>query len=107
MQSGRDLLPTVEEPSPIARWIEQSAAPLRLVLDPQAPIALSACMRASAPERSPICLLAGPESGLDERELAAARSAGFQAVSLGPRVLRTETAGLAAIAALQAIAGDF
>lgn len=55
----------------------------------------------------PICLLAGPESGLDDRELAAARSAGFQAVSLGPRVLRTETAGLAAIAALQAIAGDF
>jgi len=40
-------------------------------------------------------------------ELAAARSAGFQAVSLGPRVLRTETAGLAAIAALQALAGDF
>lgn len=107
MQSGRDLLPTVEEPSPIARWVAQSAAPLRLVLDPQAPTALSACMRASAPGRSPICLLAGPESGLDDRELAAARSAGFQAVSLGPRVLRTETAGLAAIAALQAIAGDF
>jgi 16S rRNA (uracil1498-N3)-methyltransferase len=64
-------------------------------------------MRANAPGRSPICLLAGPESGLDGEELAAARSAGFQAVSLGPRVLRTETAGLAAIAALQALAGDF
>jgi 16S rRNA (uracil1498-N3)-methyltransferase len=107
MQSGRDVLPTVEEPSPVARWIERSADPLRLVLDPRASTALSACMRANAPGRSPISLLAGPESGLDDGELAAARSAGFQAVSLGPRVLRTETAGLAAIAALQALAGDF
>jgi 16S rRNA (uracil1498-N3)-methyltransferase len=107
MQSGRDVLPDVAEPSPIARWIEQAADSLRLVLDPQAATSLSACVRANTPGRTPICLLAGPESGLDGEELAAARSAGFQAVSLGPRVLRTETAGLAAIAALQALAGDF
>ena len=52
-------------------------------------------------------LLVGPESGLSPPELQAACAAGFQAVRLGPRVLRTETAGPAAIAALQALAGDF
>jgi 16S rRNA (uracil1498-N3)-methyltransferase len=49
----------------------------------------------------------GPESGLAQTELELALHAGFTAVRLGPRVLRTETAGLAAIAALQAVAGDF
>jgi 16S rRNA (uracil1498-N3)-methyltransferase len=52
-------------------------------------------------------LLIGAEGGLDPQEMIAARQAGFQAVRLGPRVLRTETAGLAALAALQALWGDF
>ena len=52
-------------------------------------------------------LLVGPESGLAEGELQAAYAAGFEGLKVGPRVLRTETAGLAAIAALQALAGDF
>jgi len=107
MQSGRDVLPSVAEPQPIGPWLDQASVSLRLVLDPRATLSLSACMRKTAPLPTAICLLAGPESGLDERELAAASAAGFRAVSLGPRVLRTETAGLAAIAALQALAGDF
>jgi 16S rRNA (uracil1498-N3)-methyltransferase len=49
----------------------------------------------------------GPEGGLDEDELALARQLGYRAYRLGPRVLRTETASLAALAAVQAIAGDF
>jgi len=53
-----------------------------------------------------IDLLIGPESGLDEREIDAALSAGFQGVRAGPRVLRTETAGPAALAVLQARFGD-
>ena len=52
-------------------------------------------------------LLIGAEGGLDPQEMLAAEQAGFQAVRLGPRVLRTETAGLAALAALQALWGDF
>lgn len=107
MQSGRDVLPTVAEPQPIGNWLGQAPISLRLVLDPRATTSLSACMREAPVLPTGICLLAGPESGLDERELAAAEVAGFQAVRLGPRVLRTETAGLAAIAALQALAGDF
>jgi 16S rRNA (uracil1498-N3)-methyltransferase len=56
---------------------------------------------------APISLLIGPEGGFDPEELAAARDAGFAAVTLGPRVLRTETAGVAVIAALNALMGDF
>jgi 16S rRNA (uracil1498-N3)-methyltransferase len=52
-------------------------------------------------------LLAGPEGGLDPAERELARAAGFIGLRLGPRVLRTETAALAALAAMQAIWGDF
>ena len=59
-----------------------------------------------APADAPVLFLSGPEGGLSERDLAAARAAGFTGLRLGPRILRTETAGLAAIAALQALYGD-
>jgi 16S rRNA (uracil1498-N3)-methyltransferase len=51
-------------------------------------------------------LVVGPEGGLGERDTAALRAAGFDGLRLGPRILRTETAGLAALAALQALHGD-
>jgi 16S rRNA (uracil1498-N3)-methyltransferase len=53
-----------------------------------------------------ICLLVGPEGGLDPHEVLTAKQAGFQPCRLGPRVLRTETAALTALAALQSLAGD-
>ncbi len=59
-----------------------------------------------APE-GPVSLLVGPEGGLEEGELLAARAAGFRAIALGPRVLRTETAGLGAVAAMMALWGDW
>jgi 16S rRNA (uracil1498-N3)-methyltransferase len=52
-------------------------------------------------------LAVGPEGGFSDNDLAALRQAGFDALALGPRILRTETAGLAAMAALQAFQGDF
>jgi 16S rRNA (uracil1498-N3)-methyltransferase len=55
----------------------------------------------------PIVIAIGPEGGFGERDRAALAAGGFRGVRLGPRVLRTETAGLAALAALQALAGDF
>lgn len=55
----------------------------------------------------PLELLIGAEGGLAPEEMAAARAAGFEGVRLGPRVLRTETAGMAAMAAIQAVWGDF
>jgi len=54
----------------------------------------------------PIALLAGPEGGLTDEEESAARGSGFKPISLGPRILRTETAGVAALAAMQAVWGD-
>ena len=55
----------------------------------------------------PVVLLIGPEGGLADNERAYASANGFSVCRLGPRILRTETAGLAALAALQATAGDF
>jgi 16S rRNA (uracil1498-N3)-methyltransferase len=77
---------------------------LPLLLDPEAGLGM-ASLPAEAP--SSITLLIGPEGGFAPSERAAALRAGFQAVRLGSRVLRTETAPLAAIAALQARWGDF
>jgi 16S rRNA (uracil1498-N3)-methyltransferase len=56
---------------------------------------------------SSVVLLAGPEGGFEPEEEQMAALAGFRACRLGPRVLRSETAALAALAALQALAGDF
>jgi 16S rRNA (uracil1498-N3)-methyltransferase len=71
------------------------------MLAPDADAALASLPRAGA-----VQLLVGAEGGLDPQEVVAARHAGFVPVRLGPRVLRTETAGLAALAALQALWGD-
>ncbi|NLD69814.1 MAG: 16S rRNA (uracil(1498)-N(3))-methyltransferase [Limnobacter sp.] len=106
-QSGRSLLPTLSAPRRLTDFVDGAwpvPAPRRLVLDPRAPRRLS---QAGIDARTPLVLLVGPESGFADEELQAARDAGFEAVSIGHRTLRTETAGLAAIAALQALAGDF
>jgi 16S rRNA (uracil1498-N3)-methyltransferase len=76
---------------------------LRLMLVPEAGEALASL--ASRILRS-VALLVGPEGGLSEREQGLAQRAGFQPCALGPRILRTETAPLAALAALQVLAGD-
>ena len=88
-----------------------SLAPaLALQLDPAARSGLGAALEraAAAPDAPPrsAALLIGPESGLDPDEIAAAGAAGFEPVTCGPRVLRTETAGPAVIAMLQARFGD-
>lgn len=83
----------------------------RLVLTPPLHASREKLLSGWAPEieqAAPlrVALLVGPESGLDDEEIAHARSIGFAEISLGPRILRTETAGLAAIAALQTRFGD-
>jgi 16S rRNA (uracil1498-N3)-methyltransferase len=100
-QSGRSVLPELGNARPLADWCSEENAPLQLVLDPGAEISLAALTPANR-----IRILIGPEGGLDTREAALAVDAGFQPVRLGPRVLRTETAALAAISALQTLWGD-
>ena len=103
-QCGRNLLPEIAPVMPLREWLAgvQSHAGTRLTLDPTGDDRL-----ASLPARSGVTLLAGPEGGLSSAELDAARQAGFVGVRLGPRILRTETAAVAAMAAMQALWGDF
>ncbi|HVY22761.1 MAG TPA: 16S rRNA (uracil(1498)-N(3))-methyltransferase [Steroidobacteraceae bacterium] len=102
-QSGRRVIPTVREPKRLHDYLAQSTAGnLRLVLDPVASVALSSLPRPN----NNIELLIGPEGGLDDDELQSATRAGFTAVRLGPRILRTETASVVALSVLQALWGD-
>ena len=102
-QCGRNRLPAIHAPQPLADWLP-AAAGLRLVLAPGATTALAG-IEATAPDA--VTLLIGPEGGLSAVEIDVAVAAGFRAVTLGPRVLRTETAPLAALAICQARWGDF
>jgi 16S rRNA (uracil1498-N3)-methyltransferase len=102
-QCGRNQVPIVSPLERLDQWLARPVGgALRLMLAPDAETTLAGL----APAQQ-VQLLIGAEGGLDPQEEIAARQAGFQAVRLGPRVLRTETAGLAALAALQALWGDF
>jgi len=100
-QCGRNRIPPVAAPVPWQAWIQQWGA-AALVLAPGAPAVLASLPRPA----SPVALAVGPEGGFSAGELEAALEAGVRAVSFGPRVLRTETAGVAALAAMQALWGD-
>jgi 16S rRNA (uracil1498-N3)-methyltransferase len=104
-QCGRNRVPEVTAVLPLSIWLGSAPAQAnitRLVLSPRA----QATLRSLPPPREAL-LLAGPEGGLSPREQEDAQSAGFTAVKLGPRVLRTETAAVAALAAMQILWGDF
>ena len=101
-QSGRARVPPVAAPAPLAQAVAALSTPARFLLDPLAAQAVTA---AAVPAGE--CVLAvGPEGGWSPRDRQALQAAGFEGLRLGPRVLRTETAGIAAIAALQARFGD-
>ena len=103
-QCGRNQVPLVAPLEKLENWLSRpSHGALRLMLAPDAEQTLVEL----APPLGEIQLLIGAEGGLDPQEVLAARQAGFQAVRMGPRILRTETAGLAALAAMQALWGDF
>jgi len=101
-QSGRATVPEVQAPLSLDQWLTTVDAYPRLVLAPAAVIKMSSF---SITEGS-LSILVGPEGGFTDEELERVRSGGVTAVSFGPRILRTETAGPAAIAVLQVIAGD-
>jgi 16S rRNA (uracil1498-N3)-methyltransferase len=102
-QSGRSRLPVVEAPVRLGEWLEREPQPARcLTLAPGA----AQPLREMGGTWREAALLIGPEGGLTDAEQASAAGAGYQACSLGRRVLRTETAALAALAVLQAVHGD-
>jgi 16S rRNA (uracil1498-N3)-methyltransferase len=103
-QSGRARVPALEPTQPLQAWLDGLAGDgaLRLALLPEATRQAGALRFSEAGG----LLVVGPEGGLGERDVAALDAAGFDGLRLGPRILRTETAGLAALAALQALHGD-
>ena len=104
-QSGRIRPPLIDAPVNLNAWFGAGTkeADLDLILKPGAATPLSSI---AAPVTK-VCLLIGPEGGFSDTEYEDAEIAGFAAVSLGPRVLRTETAALTAIAVVQSLWGDF
>lgn len=101
-QCGRNQLPTLHPVLPLDEWLTQNTQALRLTLHPHAEQRFN---QINLPPQG-AKLLIGPEGGFSEQEVYQTQEMGFQAVKLGPRVLRTETAALAAITALQAVHGD-
>ena len=100
-QSGRNRVPEVRPTLGFQSWIASPSELPRWMLEPSAPVIGA---RAEPPEAFE--LVVGPEGGLSERERDLAVGRGFEGVSLGPRILRTETAALAALAAINALWGD-
>lgn len=106
-QCGRNRLPEVSDVQALDDYLRAAAVAqtLRLMLAPGARHGLRSLPVPDA--ATPIELLIGAEGGLAPEEMRLAEAAGFVPIALGPRILRTETAGLAALAAMQAIWGDF
>lgn len=102
-QCGRNRVPEVAVPLSLSSWLGQRKAGRLLFLSPLADARLADLPAPTAMD----CLVAGPEGGFEADEIAALRAAKAIPVRLGPRVLRTETAALAALAAMQTLWGDF
>ncbi|MBS0581490.1 MAG: 16S rRNA (uracil(1498)-N(3))-methyltransferase [Proteobacteria bacterium] len=104
-QSGRTRLPEVQAPLRLDRWLGDLGDDdaLRLALLPEG----DAGLRQFAGMGNAVLLCVGPEGGFSDNDIAQLRQARFHGLRLGPRILRTETAGIAAMAALQALAGDW
>jgi 16S rRNA (uracil1498-N3)-methyltransferase len=103
-QCGRAVVPDIDAPRPLADRLA-TGADLRLCLWEGPAQGLEALLRRASPPRT-VAVLIGPEGGLDGSEVAAAEAAGWSVARLGPRILRTETAGPAIIAVLQWRWGD-
>lgn len=100
-QSGRTVRPEIENIVKLENWLAKQAG-LKLFLDPFA----TQTLQQLQPEAGRVTLLAGPEGGFAEQERELAKKAGFVPVQLGRRILRTETAALAALTAVQVLWGD-
>ena len=101
-QCGRNRIPAVADVVTFEAWLAMPSDGVRLMLHPRAKMSLLE----SAGATQPLVIVIGPEGGFSEKEIALATSHCIQPVRFGPRMLRAETAGLAAIAAINAVHGD-
>ena len=109
-QSQRNDVPTIKATQTLMEFLTAVAPPsnsdLRLILDPRAEQSLSSTLLDQESSAKTIVLLSGPEGGFSDGEIEHTQQKGAIAVGLGPRVLRTETAPLAALSTVQALLGD-
>jgi 16S rRNA (uracil1498-N3)-methyltransferase len=101
-QSGRTIVPNLADIQTLPDWVSQPQG-LKIFLDPYA----NTSLKQLSPEQNTVILLTGPEGGFTDEERQFVIAAGFIPVRLGQRILRTETASLAALAAVQMLWGDF
>ncbi len=101
-QSGRSFVPTVRPAMTLSQWCAEQTDAVKLNLHPRAAHGINGLSL----KNNKVRLLIGPEGGLSEEEIAMTETHLFTDVLLGPRVLRTETASLTAITALQLRFGD-
>lgn len=100
-QCGRNVVPVINPPQSVSDWMGAQESDLRFVLHHRTEKKLEGFDKPGS-----VSLLIGPEGGLTAEEIASAESAGFNALALGPRVLRTETAPITAITLMQYLWGD-
>jgi 16S rRNA (uracil1498-N3)-methyltransferase len=101
-QSGRNQIPLVCEPVSIEQFAQNNAAPLKFILHPEG----NKSWRDYSFATTELSLIIGPEGGLSDSEVQWACQHHFLPLSLGPRILRTETAAISALSVLQAVGGD-
>jgi len=101
-QSGRNRLPELYDAIPLEEWVRTESTSLRLLMHPDGGQGLADLTR----NAGDITLLCGPEGGLSQKEIEYSLTCGYMKISMGPRILRTETAAVAAIAVCQALLGD-
>jgi 16S rRNA (uracil1498-N3)-methyltransferase len=104
-QCGCNMLPQVHAPQELSAWLAQmhGVAGTKFILQPEG----AATLHQQPRPQGSVTVLVGPEGGFSADEVLMAQQAGFISILIGPRVLRTETAALAGIAAVQTLWGDF
>ena len=102
-QCGRGVVPVVYPPMELNEWIANCNEMLKLTLHHHS---AKPIRQYEKPANNQVALLIGPEGGLTEKEVQLSEKSGFNAITLGPRVLRTETAPIVALSVINALWGD-
>jgi len=102
-QCGRGVVPVVYPPMELNEWVVNCKEMLKLTLHHHS---AKPIRQYEKPSNNQVALLIGPEGGLSEKEVQLSENSGFNAITLGPRVLRTETAPVVALSVINAIWGD-
>ncbi len=102
-QCGRNIIPHIDSAIDFKTALQAGSSTLKILLDPLS----NTSIHSISPKDNTLAILIGPEGGLSDEEIALATNSGFSGIQLGPRILRTETAALAAITTAQALWGDF